>query len=160
MDKPAMERMIRLHANRMLRPRELSSGAKRGLSNYFSFEHGARPAWWHDDMLEPQGQILGILELRAGRSENAIVFTTQELVSLGEVRTRVAYECIFKFDQFEKEPMSEELIVHLRDGGEARIPVPGRTGVIASVLSFGIYALREAKKMRGEFVQGGDQGRD
>ena len=150
MDK--MDRMIRLHANRSLRPRTLSSGQKRGLAGYFSFEHGARPAWWRDDIIEPCGLVLGVFESRAGSCVDAIVITTQELISLGPLVTRVRYDSILRFEQITKEPMSEELVVHLRTGGQVKIPVPGRTGAIASLLHFGIYALREARKMRGEFV--------
>ena len=115
---------IEMHANRNLRPRILSDGSRRGVDQYFSFGHGARPGWWNDADPPVKGSVVGVYENREGSPKDALVITEEGLNILRERGTTwIRFDDIDELVPPRKDPVPLGLDVRLRSAGEVDISV-------------------------------------
>jgi hypothetical protein len=140
---------MRMHANRVLRPRVLSSGQRRGLANYFAFTHGAYPAWWRPDAVSCAGEILGVYENQPSSAIDALVLTSEEVVILSKSGpVHVRYDAIDKIERLQKEPVSEAVVVHLYSGETISIPAYTPLGGTFTIVQFLLSAKHEVSQRR------------
>jgi len=135
---------VRMHANRNLRPRVLSSGERRGIPNYVAFNDGQRPSWWAEFRYHHDGELLGVIENTTGSGREAIVVTSEEMLVLEEpVVRRLRYDDIASVGRLDKDPVSETIRVARKSGGTFELPVRGQTGAIGDVQRYLLCVARE-----------------
>lgn len=139
--------LVRAHARMIFRQRTLSSGAKRGLVGYYSFEHGERPSWWPPANMTVIGdEPIGVYEVISGTSEGAVVITPEQIVMLGPEVTSVRYAELDRMGRIEKEPLSKGIDCFLRDGTHIWFPVHDKIGAVATIQHFLLQAMSTCKR--------------
>jgi hypothetical protein len=138
---------IEMHANRILRPRVLSDGSKRGIDRYFAFGHGSEPCWWDDAHPPITGRVVGVYENRKGSPRDALVITEEGLTVLREVEPKsFRFGDIVRKELPMKEPLSLSLFVYLRSGARFEIPVYEPVGAAFDFYRFLLSAVGESRR--------------
>ena len=118
-------RTVAGYAERILAATVKGRTGDRVFPRYAAFNRGP-PSWWTRDIVaDDWGKVLGVHESVPNQRAGALVVTAIGLALLGPDTVEwIAYGDVAGWDRLSKEPLSESLIVTMRDGRRIALPFP------------------------------------
>lgn len=140
---------MQMHANRNLRPRQLTNGDRRGLPGYHAFSHGVVPEWWTHENDHVLGGVLGVYENHRGSPVNAIAICELGLVVLGDNQVEIRYSDIVDIESLSKDAAVDRVFVRTRFGDRFAVPLSSPEGEAFDFKRFLLAAVSQAKLRHG-----------